>query len=153
MPEESQLLISVFSEILEQFAFMFADSPDEEDVTSSDDRHILTSVGFSGPRKGRIHIAAPYQLCAELGANFLGTDPESLSEESAMDSLKELTNVFIGKFLEQLMGDEVIFDLEVPTMQPLSEEEWKTYIEQPGAVKLVVETYLMALKLEISEAS
>jgi hypothetical protein len=127
----------VFCDVLEGFAFMFVEPPDEE-VPPPDGPLLAARMGFSGPRAGTVLLAVPEPLARELAANVLGVEPD---DDAAMpgDALKELLNVVVGNLLTALAGDEPVFDLTIPELVQFAAGHWEALAGKPGSRVLLVD--------------
>ncbi len=99
----NDVLRGVFSSILENMAFMFADAAEEEEIFDAGAPYVRAEMTFQGPTKGTIAIAVPEAMCPELAGNILGIDPEDeMIAARPHDALKELLNVTCGNVLTAL---------------------------------------------------
>lgn len=141
-----QVLLEVFTDILESQAFMFSDMLDE--VPSFPGHSILVGIRFSGPIQGELCMAMPVDLSLQVAANMLGLEPEDeLAEHRANDAVKELLNVACGHVLTGLAGEEPVFDLAVPTLMALDEIGWNKFVHAPGCMALSVEDVPVVVRL------
>ena len=140
----------VVTDILERYAFMFAESEAEEDNADPAGDYLYVTISFKGLGNGSVSLAAPEMLCRELAANLLGVDVDDAGEEAAQDALKELLNVVCGQLVETLFGNKGIVDLTVPALEKINREEWKVLRADPEMIRLFVEDQplLASLKLE-----
>ncbi|MDR3013628.1 MAG: chemotaxis protein CheX [Chitinispirillales bacterium] len=102
--------------ILEELAFLFCDSQDAStfDYGQIVDAH-AAYLNFTGPKNGKIEIAAGQNLCLLLSSNMLGIEPEDEDASAyADDALKEALNVITGRFLTEAYGEEAVFVLNAP---------------------------------------
>lgn len=125
-------------DILENFAFMFAEAPD--DHKAPDEPCLAVRMSFAGPLSGTALLAVPASLAAELAANVLGVDPEEQDNPlMAMDALKELLNVATGNFVTALAGEMPVFDLSIPERVEFDPAKWNALSDSPDAIVLLVE--------------
>ncbi len=143
---------TVFAGVLENLAFMFMETPEERDLPSGTPPYVEARMTFVGPFEGALTLAAPEAMCPELAANVLGLDPDDeFVRQRPGDSLKELLNVTCGNLLSTLAGDEPIFDLTVPELHSLSEEEWAAILDAPEAMPFIVDEYPVVLRCFINK--
>lgn len=140
------VLEKVFPQVLEDYAFMFGDVLEEGAAPAPDGACIAARMKFAGPFQGHLALSAPESFCRQLAANVLGLEMEDAEVESgAADSLKELLNVVCGNLLTELAGDEPVFDLTIPEVVPLSEEDWE--VSSLEGVGFLVEEWPVFLDL------
>lgn len=151
---ELDTLTEVFCEILEQMAFMFAEPVEaQEDIAPAPRESVLAHLSFVGEFSGKLSLAVPVEMCAELAANMLGEeadDPDAIAK--GMDALKELLNVLCGNLLTAFAGDEPVFNLDVPEATPLSLEAWEKLRASPITVSYNVDEYPVLLHVNFEDA-
>lgn len=109
----------VFCEVLETFAFSFAESAGAEDPTPGEANMLYASMDFHGPSEGKLAVLAPEALCRTIAVNAMGIDDEAeASLETTMDTLKELLNITCGNVLTAVWGAGPVFDLSIPDVVP-----------------------------------
>jgi CheY-specific phosphatase CheX len=136
--ETETILRDSLSTVLQDFAFMFAEPP--EDDAPPMEPCIAVNMQFHGPISGAALLAVPVSLASELAANVLGVDPdEGESPEVALDAVKELLNVTTGNLVTALAGEDPIFDLSIPERVPFDHATWAAQCAQPGTFVLLVE--------------
>jgi chemotaxis protein CheY-P-specific phosphatase CheC len=149
MPDDQTLLATVFSQVAENLAFMFIDTPEDEDFDLGVTKFVRASMRFHGPFAGRLAIAVPEAMCPEIAANVLGLDPgDELVTNQPYDALKELLNVTCGNLLTAVAGDDPVFDLTVPEVEPLNRDAWDAFKEEAGVVSFVVEDKPVLLRFD-----
>lgn len=148
-----ELLNEVFSEVAEKLAFMFSDMPDEDEFSDIQSDSIKASMAFAGPFTGSIDIVVTEEMCSEIAANVLGLDfdDELLTENAANDALKELLNVTCGHVLTSIAGEEPVFDLTIPEIASLNEEQWKEMRDDPTTCALLVDDNPVILRLSLDD--
>lgn len=134
MENNREILAQVFSGVVENLAFMFAEEIEPDEYLPEPDDAVMARMGFQGaPCKGALALAVPEEMCPEIAANVLGVD---MSDETLPikphDALKELLNVVCGQLLVALAGEEPVFDLTVPDVRPVNPGEWEA-MRQAGA--------------------
>lgn len=152
-PDHSETLTRVFTEVLEQLAFMFVELPDSDsDVAPAPPDPVSANMSFRGPFSGTVILAVPREMAPVLAANVLGLDPDDeLGLQAARDALKELLNVICGNVLTAIAGDEPVFDLTVPEVEDYSDEAWDELAARPGTVYCIADEFPVLLNLEIRE--
>ncbi len=141
MPENlPELLSNVFSDVVENLAFMFAEVPDEGEFPEVNDPCVMAAMGFTGHQEGTIAMAVPESMCTELAANVLGLEPDDeIVSRFPHDALKELLNVTCGNVLTAMAGEEPIFDLTVPETKTIDAAAWKAFRDQPDTVSVLLD--------------
>ncbi|NCC49664.1 MAG: chemotaxis protein CheX [Spartobacteria bacterium] len=152
MQELQSILIQSFADVLEQFAFLFADEDTEDIEEPTDDLFYQSSISFSGPQNGTIIFAAPEGICVTIAASMLGVDEDEIDTPKAEDAFRELLNVTCGKFLEDLSGPQEIFDLTVPTFSEINYGDWEMLQKKPDYILLQVEMMPVLLHIEMPNA-
>lgn len=147
--EQTKMLVTVFCEVLENQAYMFGEALRETPQCPED--VIVASMAFRGPFQGSLSLAVPRAICPEIAANVLGLELDDDEVEShAEDAFKELLNVICGRVLTTMAGEEPVFDLTVPVVEPIDETEWDAMAARSGAVAFDVDDMpvLLCLNLE-----
>lgn len=148
-----EILAEVFSSVLERESFMFAAPMDKSEVVSSSEM-FEADISFSGENvAGNLSLVLPKPLTLELAGNMLGAEPEEeFVQEQASDALGELLNVLCGQFLTTVEGEVPIFDLGVPVVTPLTNDQWQELLRQEFTSVLMVEDeYNVLLKLKLEQ--
>lgn len=141
----------VVKDVLERFAFMFADDPNSGEDTDWTDEYLHAVISFNGASRGRLSMAAPISLCTELAANVLGINPEENADEMASDALRELINIVCGELVVALFGNEMIFDLTVPTLDHIDSKRCRTLSADPNQLRFLVDGAPILVGLSIME--
>lgn len=146
------LLCRVFAEVLEQMAFMFADAVEADEPPSPPASPLLAHMTFRGAMAGKLSLAVTAEMCPEIAANLLGTEPEdAVDPKISRDALKELLNVTCGHVLTALAGDKPVFDLTVPQVEELPEEAWTAMATAAETAALLVDDRPVLLSIELAE--
>ena len=126
MTDEAQnTLLNVVSDVLQRFAFMFAEAPENPDQIWQG-TYLHSTIAFRGPGSGTISLMAPEPLCTDSAANILGVmDTSDLTPDAGEDAIKELSNVICGEFVSILYGSKVIVDLTVPVLCRTDSSKWR----------------------------
>ena len=148
--DQSEALTEVFCSVLETLAFMFGDQVEKDELPPESDENLAVKIRFKGPNAGELTLIAPADICLELAANILGVDDSSeLADAKAHDALKELVNVTCGQLLTTIFGEEPVFDLTVPEVQPIDGPGWRELLTNEESVAFNVEENLVMLHLTI----
>lgn len=145
------VLESVFLSVLEREAFMFGSIITKDDSIPGDNMQ-KADLSFKGTdAKGTVSITLPESLSLELAANILGADPdEEFVKKQSHDALGELLNVLCGQFLTTVEGGTPVFDLSVPKVYSIDDEQWKKLITSGNTLVLMVDDqYPVLLELVI----
>jgi CheY-specific phosphatase CheX len=148
------VLGSVCTLILEELAFLFCEPQDAAtfDHNQIKDAHV-SYLTFTGPRDGRIEIAAGQNLCLLLSSNMLGIEPEEEDASTcAADALGEALNVICGRFLTEAYGEEVVFSLSAPVKGSVDD---LSYVDENAEAEFMqffeAEGYCLVVKLTINK--
>jgi len=144
-------LSGVLENVLEQFAFMFCEPVEFDQVPVPDEPLLQASMTYSGPSTGSLAIAVPQALAAEVAANALGIDDEEESGAASHDALRELLNVICGQMLTAIAGEEPVFDLSIPEVTPCDGEAWQAMAADDKTAHFSVEDYPFLLRVEAPE--
>lgn len=144
-------LSRVFTDVLEQLAFMFADPPEDE-LPPAEEGLARASMTFHGPFSGELTLTVPREMAPVLAANVLGLEPDDeLVLQAPYDALKELLNVTCGNVLTAIAGDEPIFDLSVPAIEELPEDSDWDLDGGPNTVACLVDDFPVVLRLKLTD--
>jgi chemotaxis protein CheY-P-specific phosphatase CheC len=122
--DDNELMMKVFSSIFEDFAFMFVEEALDLE-TNSVGKYFRAKIEFkSKSEKGYLEVVAPEEFCDETAENILGTEVEELPTDAGENALKELLNISCGYFLSEKFGTNEVFDLSIPSANPVSQKEW-----------------------------
>ncbi|MFC1537555.1 chemotaxis protein CheX [Gemmatimonadota bacterium] len=133
--------------VLEQMAFMFADQCEKEDLSEEPGDCFLVKMNYLGPQKGTVTVATQAGLGKEVGSNMLGVDLEEMTETMVGDALKELLNMSCGQFLTAHFGNEPVFDLTVPEISRIDDEQWKELASSPSSFLYEVDDYQLVISV------
>ncbi|MFP4668418.1 MAG: chemotaxis protein CheX [Desulfosalsimonas sp.] len=150
--KDGAILVSVFSSVFEEFAFMFVEEAEDDAASDPGDPCpcLLAGIRFSGRQNsGVLEVAAPAELCEELAENILGLEQEELPEEASENALTELLNVSCGYFLAEKFGTDEVFDLSIPETREISGGQWAEMSGSGGWVNLEVEETPLMARAEI----
>ncbi len=146
--EHRALLNQTFSTVLEQLAFMFVEVSTEASPTVDNAGFVRTRMSFQGPVCGDMELIVPRNMCEELAANIMGTEPDDEAVLRApFDALKELLNVTCGHVLTALAGQEPVFERSIPTVEQCDPGEWATFRNRDDTLFVLVDEYPVLLYL------
>jgi CheY-specific phosphatase CheX len=69
---------------------------------------VTTRISFLGDGAGHLQIQFPKRLASLLATQFMGKDPQNLSEEDVMDTVCECTNMAGGGYLQRIDPEAAI---------------------------------------------
>ncbi len=143
-------LLEVFSSVLEESAFMFTEPGDESSLEEVTDHYVMVTIGFSGPTSGKIILAVPEEIVPQITANMLGMDEDDpLVLENPHDGLKELINVVCGNLATQIMGAEVVVNLEIPETQLIEADRLEALFIDDQPMIVLIDDYPSILTARI----
>jgi hypothetical protein len=129
------LLMEAAKSALGEWAFLFWDSGDGPVVT--DVPFIETFLLFStGDEKYRLTLLVPKSWIKVLTSSVVGEESDQVSEDS--ESVGELLNIVLGKFLSSAFPMGKRFERSVPISCEVTLVRWKQ-LETSGAKILSVE--------------
>lgn len=124
--QATQTLTTIFSNVLADLAFMFAE--DELGDTVPGGSWLETTIGYSGTSTGVLRLRCTQEFSIQLAANLLGLDPDDPeTERSAHDAVKEFMNIVCGQFTTGAYGNEDVFNLTIPQVVELFERPSLTF--------------------------
>jgi hypothetical protein len=119
-----EMLLEVTSQTLEEAAFVFAEPavallPWPDEIVEAD-------LSFSGPKDGRMLLAAPPELARELAASLMGTDVDDpLVQAEGVEAIGEMLNIICGALLEAWFGADTVCRLESPKVQVVAKDDFR----------------------------
>lgn len=150
MPVEfAPQLNTVFADVVQNLAFMFADEVPPSELPEQAADPIMASVAYRGHASGTLRILTIGAIRNVLAANVLGldeSDPEAAIKGD--DALKELANVTCGQLLTILHGDKPVFDITPPTLESVDADLWRSFRANPEVASCLVDGTPVMLLLE-----
>ena len=64
-----------------------------------------TFLGFSKGMEGTVYVIAPDRWVSRMTADFLGIDPDQVTDDQKADTIKEATNMIAGHMFSQFDKD------------------------------------------------
>lgn len=146
--DHGEEVFGVFCDVLQDLVFMFAERADEDVFESDAGPFIRAGMEFKGQMSGGLRLSLPERMCKEVASNMLGVDEDhELISDGGQDSVKELLNTVCGQMLTRIAGTDPVFDLTVPEISPLAEEEWIELLESDTAISAIVDDNPVLLEL------
>lgn len=139
---------AAFQEALEGFAFRVADRVDP--APEAPERVLVATMRFSGTAaRGSVTIAVAEQTSRNLAADALGVSPDEAGPHAGLDTLRELLNVTCGRILTALYGDEPVFDLAPPHVEPGDAGAWHELASHADTLAFDAEGEALLLSLAV----
>lgn len=154
--EQRDASTEVLCEVLEKLAFMFGEPVEDgqEAELQTPAEAYLGCIRFNGSSKGVLSLAVGTDMCIELAANMLGTDPDDPdAEQDARDALMELLNITCGNLLTTLYGVETVFELTPPEAIKIDASDWARLEADPESFAFIIEDYPALFKVHIEEGN
>lgn len=149
LTDRSTTLADVFSQILEQTAFMFAEAAEKGTLPKAGGPCHEAMMSFYGAMEGDLIVAATQATGKAVAANSMGMEIEGISDQAGEDALKELLNVTCGNLLTALAGEEPVFDLLPPVVCSIDADEWAALAEHGDTVCFTVDGEPLLVHLKI----
>lgn len=145
--EVEDLLPQALTEALETMAFLTFIPEDEDMVIPTET--VTAEIDFTGAKKGTIQIIASTDFCKTLAENIAAID--DVSDQAALDALKELSNVTCGLFLPMVVSSTAdVFDITVPKVKCCDDSsQWDEFTSNNNSCTLNIEGYCVAIKLTV----
>ena len=144
----------VFTSVLEQLAFMFAELTPNEELPTDVESPVLVEIGFSGHSEGKLQLISPQSICHEMACNMLGLDEDEEDNiDPTHDALRELLNVTLGQLLTTIAGVKPVFDLSPPSVTPLTNDRWKEKTRDEQNIGFFVDDSPMLISFSMDQDS
>lgn len=149
--DSGDLLTQALTQALEVMALVTAVPVDDDMATPQ--KTALAQIGFTGPKKGTILMLVGLDFCKTLAENIAGAD--KANNESALDAVKELSNVTCGLFLPMVVSSTAdVFDVTVPEVKKCDNPtQWDEFVADANTCILNIEGHAIAAKLIIEDAA
>lgn len=119
LPDLTMMMGMSISEVFETAFFETVEiQPAGEHVSMADfgDQALTgTVLRFSKGLEGAVYVIAPDRWVCRMTADFLGIDPDRVTEDQKADTIKEATNMIAGHMFSQFDRDARI-QLGIPEM-------------------------------------
>ncbi len=147
--ETGNLLTQALTEALETMAFLTILPLDDDMVIPK--KTVLAEINFTGAKRGTIQILAGLELCKILAENIAALD--KANNQTALDALKELSNVTCGLFLPMVVSSTAdVFEITVPTAKNCDNlPQWNEFVADQNSCILNIEGHAIATKLIIKD--
>ncbi|MDA8164115.1 MAG: chemotaxis protein CheX [Desulfobacteraceae bacterium] len=102
--ELKKKLYRTLSEVFETMFFTILEPLEEPPVPeeASGEDHFEAVIGYRGDREGTFRFYFPEQLARYITFNFLGLEPDEVTERQLLDTVKETANMAVGSLLGKL---------------------------------------------------
>jgi CheY-specific phosphatase CheX len=114
----TQAMKASISEVLEQMFFLPIDfiAPEKASADPApEETSIMAKLGFCGSCGGTFLLRIPLALARSISADFLGTEPQSLSADQVTATVLEMVNMLAGSTLSNY-DHQALFDLQIPEL-------------------------------------
>ncbi|MBD3243365.1 MAG: hypothetical protein GF331_22435 [Chitinivibrionales bacterium] len=152
--EQRKVIEGAFCSVLEKMAFMFAEPmhpPYEAPDTA--DAYMRVSMRFGGVLRGDMDLALPETICAEIAANMVGrADDAADASTQTVDAVKEVLNVTCGQVLTDLAGDRPMFELSIPTAEPMADDDVAKLLQDDESLAFTFDGRLGILRVRMGES-
>lgn len=129
VPDLTTMMATSISEVFETAFFETVEiHPAGKPLSMADfDDPFLTGafLGFSNGLAGKVFVIAPDRWVSRMTADFLGIDPDQVTEDQKADTIKETTNMIAGHMFSLFDRDGHI-QLGIPELirrSPLTAED------------------------------
>jgi hypothetical protein len=131
-PRSDDAVVRVFSQVLEDFAFLYGDAVTRDRLPAFPGAGYLASIPFRGPLSGGIALGVPAPLALVIAANTLGADPyDPEVRAKAPDAVREVVSVLGGHLASALSGMESPETLAPPALESVGPAEWQRLQSDP----------------------
>ena len=142
---DTEALSDRFISALETMCFVIAD-PIDPTLAADVERHASITLG-EGENAISLHISASDGLLLEVATGLMGVGPEEIEgDETLIETLKELANVFGGEVIDLLGGEELPFRPGIPVPEDDA-------FDAEGAVCVALDAIGETLVVSISKLS
>jgi hypothetical protein len=146
-----KILRRVFTEVLNEQMFIFAEETDEGMLEPPAEPMLSVEIVYTGDAQGSVKMILPEALCREISANAVGVEEDELTAETDItDAAKELLNITCGQFLTAFYGEKPMMTLQVPQVGKLSVEALKVIIADFSGLAFIVDDHLILLQAQVS---
>lgn len=149
--EHHDKIYQVFSDVLENLAFMFAEQAEKDDIPETISKSIEVGISFSGYANGALKLITTKEVCNEVAINLLGClDASDLNPDSADDAIKELINITCGQFLTATAGTKPVFNLKPPTVIHTDQSTWKNMRDDDSSYLFKIDDEPIIINIKIA---
>lgn len=137
-------LMNASSTALETMFFTSILEPVPADSASRVD--MSYKLSFQGDQQGEFALGISNASAVSVAANFLGVEPEEVSDDEAQDVMRELTNMIAGSLLSSLESKNT-FSLSHPERD--DSEELRGRFQSADAQVFELEDGVLAVSLAV----
>jgi CheY-specific phosphatase CheX len=130
-----EILTTAIFEVFEKMFYVFSEPLQSE----GENYQMKSTINFSGPVSGEIHIFLNRPIAEMMVMNMLGLDEGEINESIMADCIKESINMICGNFLRKLDPDRV-FHLSIPTFEMISGDLRHSQVETDQGLQLTFAT-------------
>ena len=130
-----EILTTAIFEVFEKMFYVFSEPLQSE----GENYQMKSTINFSGPVSGEIHIFLNRPIAEMMVTNMLGLDEGEINESIMADCIKESINMICGNFLRKLDPDRV-FHLSIPTFEMISGDLHRGQEEKDQELQLTFAT-------------
>jgi CheY-specific phosphatase CheX len=130
-----EILTTAIFEVFEKMFYVFSEPLQSE----GENYQMKSTINFSGPVSGEIHIFLNRPIAEMMVMNMLGLDEGEINESIMADCIKESVNMICGNFLRKLDPDRV-FHLSIPTFDMISGDLHHSQVEKDQRLQLTFAT-------------
>ncbi len=155
MPHEhAEQIEQVFTEVMEQMAFIFVDPAEAEELPDDVAGLLRVSMAFGGAAEGSLTLLTGAGVCTELAANITGDDEAAATDpEVGRQALMELLNVICGQLLTTVAGSAPVFDLTPPLITEADAADWADACADERALRFMADDQPFVLRFEYPAAA
>lgn len=144
-------MMASISEVLEQMFFLPVDgvtAEPKEAVPAQDLHAVAATLDFEGAFKGRFRLWMDSAMAKSISADFLGVEPDTLSDSQITDTVKEMINMLGGSTLSNY-DHSAVFNLGIPMQADGATAPTETASPQE-AISLVANTLESSIRYRLS---
>ena len=130
-----EILTTAIFEVFEKMFYVFSEPLQSE----GENYQMKSTINFSGPVSGELHIFLNKPIAEMMVMNMLGLDEGEINESIMADCIKESINMICGNFLRKLDPDRV-FHLSIPTFEMISGDLHRGQEEKDQELQLTFAT-------------
>lgn len=143
---------SIFCKILEEFFFMFADEIEKEDVNSGKTDYIQANITLTGMLMGNIILTAHKEICYDLVANILGSNPnDEFFLGQAEDTFKELLSILAFNIITAMYGEKTVCNVKKLELFTISDKQWDKLRDDQNSICFKVDEFNAILTIKLEE--
>ena len=155
MPHEhAEQIEQVFTEVMEQMAFIFVDPAESEELPAEVEGLLRVSMAFHGAAEGSVTLFTGSDVCVELAANITGDDEAAAADpQVGRQALMELLNVICGQLLTTVAGSEPVFDLTPPQLDEADAAAWSEACADDQSLRFMADDQPFVLRFDYPAAA